>query len=441
MALTFTRRRFLGGLAALPALPALARVPTDPDVVVIGAGMAGLTAAKALIAKGAQVAVIEARNRIGGRAYTESDTFGAPFDHGAAWLHSADVNPVTPIARGFGYTFVDEEATDVWVYLDGREANEEQYEALFDAYDDLVDKIDAFDEDDMRDLSLAQYAGPMGPLQRMAAETFGPFEAGVDIDRLSVADVAQQIGTDVEWMLPRGLGSVVADWGRDVPVNLDTLVRKVRWDEDGVVVETDKGAPRAKAVLVTVSTGVLAAGRIAFDPPLPAWKRSAIENVPMGVLDKITLQFSRNVFGRAEMNTTYVKNGANAPMLDFLVRPFGLDMVVTFIGGSYARAMEQAGTEAAIDVALDNLVQILGSDARQAFVKGHLTKWASDPLTLGAYSAANIGHAKDRKKIVTPVEDRVFFAGEACDPLWATQVAGAYLTGRRAAGLIWNEIR
>ncbi len=433
-----SRRAVLGGLATLPALPVLGQLPTNPDVIVVGAGCAGLTAAKALIAKGASVAVVEARTRIGGRAYTESETFGVPYDHGAAWLHSADINPITPIAEELGYTFVDEENTDVWLYLDGEDADEEDYEDFFDTYEGMHEGLKEADEEYDSDLSFQAFVRPETRLEILAAERFGPFEAGVDIGQLSVMDVNQQLGTGVEWMVPMGLGSVVADYGRGVPVSLSTKVETIRWGGKEVEVVTNQGTLRAKAVIVTVSTEIVSRGDIKFDPQLPSWKRSAFEGVPMGVLDKITLQFEEDLF-EANMVTSYYQD-EDGLMLDYLLRPFDLNVVVTFVGGSMARELEKAGDEAAIELALEGLAEAFGEDVWDGFEKGHFTKWASDPFAYGAYSSASVGHAQDRKKLARPVDDRLFFAGEACSPEWATQVPAAYITGLQAAEDAWDEI-
>ena len=433
-----SRRAVLGGLATLPALPVLGQLPTNPDVIVVGAGCAGLTAAKALIAKGASVAVVEARTRIGGRAYTESETFGVPYDHGAAWLHSADINPITPIAEELGYTFVDEENNDVWLYLDGEDADEEDYEDFFDAYEGMHERLKEADEEYDSDLSFQALVRPETRLEILAAERFGPFEAGVDIGQLSVMDVNQQLGTGVEWMVPMGLGSVVADYGRGVPVSLSTKVETIRWGGKEVEVVTNQGTLRAKAVIVTVSTEIVSRGDIKFDPQLPSWKRSAFEGVPMGVLDKITLQFEEDLF-EANMVTSYYQD-EDGLMLDYLLRPFDLNVVVTFVGGSMARELEKAGDEAAIELALEGLAEAFGEDVWDGFEKGHFTKWASDPFAYGAYSSASVGHAQDRKKLARPVDDRLFFAGEACSPEWATQVPAAYITGLQAAEDAWDEI-
>lgn len=201
---------------------------------------------------------------------------------------------------------------------------------------------------------------------------------------------------------------------------------------------TNQGTLHTKAVIVTVSTEIVSRGDIKFDPQLPSWKRSAFENVPMGVIDKITLQFEEDLF-KANMVTSYYQDEEGL-MLDYLLRPFGLNVVITFVGGSMARELEKAGVEAAIELALEGLAEAFGEDVWDGLEKRHFTKWASDPFAYGTYISANVGHAQDRKKLAQPVDDRLFFAGEACSPEWANQVPAAYITGLQAAEDAWDEI-
>jgi monoamine oxidase len=203
-------------------------------------------------------------------------------------------------------------------------------------------------------------------------------------------------------------------------------------------VVTNQGTLHTKAVIVTVSTEIVSRGDIKFDPQLPSWKRSAFENVPMGVIDKITLQFEEDLF-KANMVTSYYQDEEGL-MLDYLLRPFGLNVVITFVGGSMARELEKAGVEAAIELALEGLAEAFGEDVWDGLEKRHFTKWASDPFAYGTYISANVGHAQDRKKLAQPVDDRLFFAGEACSPEWANQVPAAYITGLQAAEDAWDEI-
>jgi len=448
MTFQISRRRFMTGASVLPfvstGFSALAALPSNPDVVVIGAGIAGITAARTLRHAGVEVAVLEARDRIGGRAYTESETFGVPYDHGCAWLHSADENPLTRMVKDAGYEIEDEEDTDNWLYLDGEEATDDQYDELEEAAEDVEDAIErAFDDDEQsgHDMSLAEIHPPSNRFAYIANQIYGPLEAGDDPDNVSAEDDYSQVGTGVEWMVPDGMAAAVFKALGPVPVELSTTVKKVSWGGPEIAVETDKGTLRTKAVIITVPTEIIADGTIAFDPALPDWKLDAYRNVPMGVLDKISTQFSKNIFEDAELTTLYEQTGANGHVWDHLLRPFDHNLVVTFLGGQYARDLAKEGDEAAIDLALESLTEVFGSDVRKTFVKGHFTKWDADPLARGAYSYAKPGHARDRSLLASPIDDRLFFAGEACINRWATQAAGAYITGMDAGKAAAEEVK
>ncbi|MSO91957.1 MAG: FAD-binding protein [Rhodospirillales bacterium] len=437
MSARLTRRRVLAALAALPAWPALAQLPTNPDVVIVGAGMAGLAAAKWLIGKEASVVLLEARKRTGGRVLTDTHAFGIPVDLGAAWLHSADANPVTPLVRALGFRTVPDDE-DPRLYLDGKEASEPQYQGFFDAYERLVNAVDeAADEED--DMAVTRAAPPKTHSDRLAHARFGALEAGMETGRLSVKDVAVQQRTGVEWMLPDGFGTFVNAYAKGLPVKLDARVERVRLTREGVIVDSTAGTIAAKAVIVTVSAALLAEGAIQFDPPLPDWKRESFERLPMGLVDKIALQFKDNAFGDLEFTTCYVKNGSG-PVLASLVRPFGDELAVCFVGGTLARDLEKAGDAAAIDLALNNLRSVFGHAIRKEFKKGVFTRWGSDPFAKGSYAFAQVGHHDKRALLAKPV-GRLFFAGEACASEWPTHVAGAFLSGVEAAKAAIKEIR
>ena len=322
--------RALVATTAYPALPAitsistLAALPTDPEVVIVGAGMTGLTAARTLSDRGIPVAVLEARNRIGGRAYTESETFGIPYDHGCAWLHSADENPITDLAGEFGFTPVDDSEPEWWLYNDDAEADDDDYEEAEEAYEDLQSRIDEFG-DEGKDVAADRFQ-PSGVWGKLAASLEGPLEAGVELRDLSTMDVYSQIGTGVEWLLLEGLGTVVARYGERVPVKLSTPVTGIDWSSDGVSIETPEGTIKAAAVLVTVSTGVLGSGAIRFVPDLPVWKQEAIERVPMGLLNKIAFMFDGD-FMDADPTTHLSQVRSDGMHNGWLLNTFGKNLV------------------------------------------------------------------------------------------------------------------
>jgi monoamine oxidase len=402
------------------------------DVVVVGAGMAGLAAARRLIEHGCSTVVLEARQRIGGRAFTETTTFGVPFDHGCMWLHSADINPLVPIARDLGFEVKRSQRT--WrTALDGKlDRDEAGGNRARDTVAELKELLLRVGREG-RDIAAADVWPETDRWRRIAATMVCRNYQNVEPEALSTVDWAQQEETGINAYLPAGLGSMVAAYGRDLPVRLGTPVRTIRRDSQGVVVETDDGSVAARAAVVTVSTGILGSERLRFEPPLPAWKRDAIAAVPMGVLDKVALAYDADLFGLGRDVSVVTQEDENAPVFMLRLRPFDQDYILAFVGADLARSLEAAGAEAAIARVRGIIRRLVGPAEERAFRTGHATAWAADPWTLGAYSGALPGCARRRRDLAKPVDGNLFFAGEAGETQWAAQLAGAYLSGRRAA--------
>ncbi len=445
-----TRRRLLQGLAAAPLLAALPgrAGAAEPDVAVVGAGIAGLTAARALADAGLAVRVLEARARIGGRAFTESRTFGFPYDHGCAWLHSADVNPLTALLRRRGVAFFDEGARDLWLALDGEDATGAEEAALEAAAARLDAALERADEEGAADAAVAALSPVRDRFDRIAHAALGPLEHGVETDRLSWRDVWRQVGTGSEWLVPSGLGAALLEAlapPAGVAIDTSTPVTGVDWRGRRIALETPRGRLTCRALLITLPPPVLAAGSIAFAPPLPAWKQSALAGFQGGALEKVALGFRPGFAGLtgAGGETLYAQSGARGPVWDHLLRPFGRDLCVSFFGGALARDLASAPDRQAVarELALESLGEIFGGEVRRLFVAGHVTDWLGDPLARGAYAAQRVGADGSRPALGEPIDGRLFFAGEAIPEDWATQAPGAYLSALRAAERIVEELR
>lgn len=399
---------------------------SDVDVVVVGAGAAGLAAAKTLARAGRTVTVFEAMDRIGGRAWTETETFGFPFDRGCAWLHAGDRNPFYAEASTAGLRLHHHDMGVDHLYFGRSRARAEALAAADAAMAEAMAKAGP----GHGDLLSALY--PDSPAADAAATYGGPMDFAMDADEISIADFAAAADLDPNYFTYDGFGSIVARWGGDVAVELSTPVREIRWDGPGVTVATDRGAVRADKVLVTVSTGVLAYGGIRFTPELPAAHDEAIEDLPMGLLTKIPLVVEGERFGKQPFDDLLIER-RNHHDIYFLCFPFDLDLMVGFIGGDFAWEVECAGEAAAIDFATERLVRTYGSDARKAVKRGAMTSWGSERWTRGAYAAARPGRAQARKTLMQPVAERIWFAGEAlAGPLMQT-CGGARLSGEAAA--------
>ena len=432
---SLTRRALLGGIATFAAIPARAQtLPQSPDVVIVGAGIAGLTAAKTLMAAGKSVAVVEAAGRIGGRAYTESQTFGVPFDHGCSWINAGDINPFKWIAKQNGFTLHNHSSAGSSYYVGSERANAEQRQAYNNGWGAVEKALTEAGQAGL-DVAASSVIPADDPNTGLPQTWTGPMDWGVDFKDLSTQDWWNSEGGDPSFIVKEGLGAVVANYFADVPVALNTKVTAVDRSGPGVRVETERGTIEGKACIVTVSTGVLNAGAIRFTPDLPDWKARAIADLPMGLLAKITLQFkdTRLGFVPNQWLDYYVPPEMPAEACYFLTWPFEFNYMVGFVGGAFGWELSKQGEAAAVDFALGEVVKMAGSDARKQFVKGHLTRWADNPNTLGAYAAARPGRYAARADLARPLDDKLWFAGEAVGMPYVALCNGAYQSGEEVA--------
>ncbi|MFN3281948.1 MAG: flavin monoamine oxidase family protein [Tabrizicola sp.] len=404
---------------------------TDVDVVVVGAGCAGLGAAKRLRAAGRSFQVVEAMGRIGGRAWTTTSDFGVPFDMGCAWLHAADRNPFFSEAQAAGWTLFHHDMGLDHLWFGKRRASDEEMARVAAADSALRACLEAHEGPDDR------LSGLIADCHCLRANsTFaGPMDFGADDDEISIADFRAAADLDPNYFTKEGFGALIHRWGADVPVTLDCPVRRIRWDGPGVEVETARGTIRAQAVIVTVSTGVLAFEDIAFTPDLPAGHQEAIFDLPMGLLTKIPVRIEGTRLGLNPFDDLLIERHARHDLY-FLAFPFDLDLMVGFVGGDFAWEMEAAGAAAAVDFVTDRLADLFGSDVRRAVRHGTMTNWGAERHVRGGYSAARPGKAQAREVLKHPVGERIWFAGEALAGGLKQTAAGARLSGEAAAGQV-----
>ncbi|WP_244407964.1 flavin monoamine oxidase family protein [Roseomonas fluvialis] len=410
--------------------------PSDPDVVVIGAGCAGIAAARDLAARGRTCVVLEAGARVGGRAHTESHSLGLPFDHGASWLHQANDNPLTPLARGLGLRLLDHDTLrDRRLVTRDRFATPEERKDFAAAEDAFWAAIEAAAADGAPDRPADQAAPQGGRWDATIAHWEGAQICAAELHRMSLHDLAATALDGPNLILREGIGGLVTRLAEGLPVRLGARVDRLRWGAAGVVAEGGFGSLAARAAIVTVSTGVLAAGGIAFDPPLPAATQQAIDDLPMGLLTKVAFRAddpaAPDLPAFASVRRA-VESTDDRPM-SFLSRLFHDPLLIGFCGG--ARAWEMLHDAAALEAAArDEIAGIFGARAAATLGRATVTRWGEDVLFRGAYSHARPGALAARRVLGTPVADgRLCFAGEACHPRFAATVAGAWLSGMAAA--------
>lgn len=405
------------------------RIASEVDVVVVGAGSAGLAAARTARARGLEVALLEAAHRVGGRAFTDVETLGVPFDLGCHWMHSASLNPYVDIADAHGFAY----STDSWprrVRLEDRWASRDEL-AERAAFAERCHQAIAAAAESGRDVAVADVT-PRDHRWTPIHDFWISLMTSVDADQASVIDLAGYRDTGENWPLADGYGALVARHFADEPVALNARVERLDWGARGVRAETPKGTVRAAAAIVAVSTGVLAAGDIRFEPQLPDWKLEAVAGLPLGSHNRVGIAFDRDVFGTDERGgfTVY---GEEPETIAFQIRPFDRDLAVGLVGGRFSAWLERAGPEAMADYAVATLKDVYGADIARHIVRTTCSAWDGDPLVRGAYSCARPGCGGQRAALAKPVGDRLFFAGEATSTEFFSTCHGAYLTGIAAA--------
>jgi len=419
----------------------MSAAPHDVDVIIVGAGAAGLSAARTAAERGLSFALVEASHRIGGRAYTEDFAPGIPYDLGCHWMHSASLNPFVAIADEFGFAYRRDSQWRSNTFTGGAFLPDDELQRWTKGMEADHAAIETAAAQG-RDVSVADVIDLSAPWAAFMAYWFS-LGTSRDIDQVSVFDVSNYNETDENWPLRDGFGALVARWARDVPVTLNAKAERITWSGSGVRVETGKGTLTGRTALITVSTNVLTSGAIAFEPGLPDWKLEAAAALPLGVHNRIGIMLNDNPFPSDAPTTATVQLGdADEVPMSIQIRPFGLNYVSGVTGGRHGSWLERQGIAASLDHMVERLVAAYGSDVRASLSERTIvTAWESDPWTLGSYSAATPGNGDKRAVLARPVDDVLFFAGEAASTEFFSTCHGAYLTGIDQIDAIAGRLR
>ena len=441
---TLTRRQFTLGLGAVAAVPLLSSCGGDDEVrrqrvVVVGAGVSGLAAARRLADAGVEVTVVEARTRIGGRTWTDT-SLGLPIDLGGAWIHGSEGNPLTDLAEQAGARTVETNFEDTIVLDNGSVVDGAAVDAIGREWTRIMNDVASMTEDASPDASLADALVDTGAdlnnplMQWLVAGAIGS-EYAADPDELSLrwfGNEGEFEGPDL--ILPGGYRQIVDHLARDLTITLDAEVTRIAHNDSGVTVETAKEIFEADRVIVTVPLGVLKANTIVFDPPLPEAKRLAIQRLGFGLLDKVVLKFDEPFWTEQfDMRSDMLGiAGRDQPVSDLVnsLRFTDVPLLIGLRGGANALAREADSD----DVTVSQVVAALRAPEPSGVL---VTRWAADPFARGSYSFLAVGSSPDdQEALAEPVADRLSFAGEATHSEYFATVHGAYLSGMREADRI-----
>ncbi len=410
-------------------------LPSTVDVAIIGAGAAGLGAAHALKESGLKLILLEARDRVGGRGYTVQAAPDVVFDVGCGWLHSADQNSFVAIAEQLNFE-IDKTLPPWRDRAYGEAFPQAERAEFFRAIDEFYDRLDRAALSGV-DCPASRYLEPDNRWTPMI-DAISTYVNGCELDQVSVLDTDAYEDTEINWRVRRGYGALMAAYGASLPVAFNCNVTLIDHSGRRLRLETSQGTLTADKAIITVPTNLIADEAIRFFPTLPA-KVDAAAGLPLGLADKVTLALSEADAlpkdGNLRGATMRTEMGA------YHIRPFGQPCIEGFFGGRHAKALEDAGEGAIAQASIDEIVSFLGNDFRRRLKPLRESRWAHDPFARGSYSHALPGHAGDRAILAAPVDNRLFFAGEATSPDFFTTAHGARDSGERAAREVVAALR
>ena len=446
--------------------------PTRPEVVVIGAGIAGLAAARRLHDDGVRVLVVEARDRVGGRVHSARNARGDAFDLGASWIHGVKGNPIAALARDLDIPTVTSGRVNALFDLRGRRLDTAAVQARMGAALQAARAAAAGPGRSVADVvRLAGVDEALSPRDRrlfrwyLTAELEHEF-AG-DIAELSAAHFdAENEPRGEEVVFPTGYDRIAHALAAGLDVRLRTVVTHIEWGDaagagplgggsNGLGHDSSRGESRVRVhvrdasgatsvleadhAVVTLPLGVLKAGGVTFSPALPAPNRAAIERLGMGLMNKVWLTFPDRFWGDAD----WINRAADpvGRFTQFFAPRTPTPMLTAFHTGACARELETRTDAETVAAALAALRTTYGA-AVPPPLEAHVTRWSQDPFACGAYSFVAAGATPDdRVALATPLGRSVFFAGEATHTGYPSTVHGAYLSGIAAAKAVRRAAR
>ena len=401
------------------------------DVVIIGAGAAGLAAASALSGQGLSMLVLEARDRIGGRALTQR-LDGVDFDVGCEWLHSADRNCFVPIARSLGFELAYEQPRwgEQSFNINFPIPDQRAFHDAFNAFEDRLEAAGGLPQDTSAADSLAP-GDPWNPL----IDAVSTYVSGAELSNISTYDSMNYQDTEVDWRVRQGFGALVAAFGSSCSVALNTELLTVDHSGREIMLETSRGNVRARAVICTLPTNLIAEEAVRFRPSLPD-KVAAAAGLPLGYAEKLMLHLDDpNTFpvnGHLFGATGRTETGS------YDLRPWGCSCIQAFFGGALARSL--VDHDALADYAVAELAALVGTKIRSRIRPLAASAWSRDRFARGSYSYARPGCSGFRAILAAPVDGRLFFAGEATSPGFFSTAHGAHETGLRAAAEVARSL-
>src|SRR5216684_26382 len=362
--ISLSRRSFLASSVAVAAHPALALPASSGiDVVIAGAGAAGIAAARRIAAAGRKLMLFEATDRVGGRCFTDTRTFGIPYDRGAHWIHMPDVNPLAKLVPKTGL--------DLYAAPPGQRLRIGLRHAREGEMEDFLANLVRCNRAiynaarGRTDISGAQaLPKDLGEWRATMEFVLGPFGCGKDLDEVSAMDVARSAERNVDAFCREGVGTLLAKLAAGLPIQFSTPMKGIDWGGKWVEVQTVRGDLRTRAVIITASTGVLAAGKIRFDPELPKRHVEAIGKLGLGSYDHVAIEFAGNPLG-LESDDLVFEKATSERTAALLPNVSGSSLCFVDVAGGLGAGLAEQGEAAMVAFALDWLASLYSIEMKR----------------------------------------------------------------------------
>jgi monoamine oxidase len=402
-------------------------------LVIIGGGAAGIGAAAEAKSRGVDALIVEAGDRLGGRAHS-IEWNGHRLDLGCTWMHSAERNSLRVEAERIGAA-IDRTATGWFSQFRGLGFSPEEQEAAYGAFDALDRRI----RDNPPASDRASDALEANGEWNAFLDALSGYINGAPLRDISIRDwiAYDNEASDYNWRLAKGYGGLIARLGARFDHRLATPVTAVSRLSNAVQVTTTEGVIEAERVVVTVPTATL--HRIRFDPPVDGVLKAA-EQLPLGIANKLFLAlYDAEEFPHG---AHLLGNPRSPDTGSYFLNPLGIPVVEGFFGnGGDSHALEALGEEGAFAFAVDELAELLGSGIRKRLTPIALSRWGQEPWIGGSYSHACPGHAHARAILANAGDERIAFAGEAVSVSDYSTAHGAFDSGKAAAARLLGDNR
>ena len=401
-------------------------------IVIIGAGAAGIGAGLALQALAVPFVILEASNRVGGRAYTDKASFPTHWDQGCSWLHCADINPLTSWADKLGAVYESDDHSEKALFwsenhwLDMLERSS-VHRHIANRFADIY--ATAKRNHDVPISSVPDHDG----IGAAIAKTMVLLMCSDEPERASAAGYADYIDTNVNWVVTSGYGDLINRMAAGLPIRTGTEVSAITYRRDGVSVQTNSGQIDARAAIVTTSTNVLRSGKIDLPSGPVQQLLNLIEEVPCGTYEKIAIALNHYPFDPKDNEAGWINPDPGVNPVYFQIARGDQPMLIAHVAGIQARDLVNAGAKAMVDFATHNLVTAFGSNIQKLFCGTAATSWQTNPFIQGGYSCARPGAGNNRRNMIALDTGVITFAGEAFALPWYGTAHGAYQSGKDVA--------